>query len=425
MILPPNNTHTLVWTGFSVMLYIIASQIFHFPEPVAWAVRIAILFLLFRGIKKYAPYRTIDKYGYILTYTFILWLITGFLRGAYYAEGYWMWKFIINNLLTTLFYSIILIGSNPYWLQGVYRCFWKYYLPLIGISILLLHDPGYLNYLPYSTLLLFFALIPGKRKWILLGIVLFFFITQEQRNDMIKMLVASAIALSISYSGKIIPSWFFKCIHAVLLVLPIVLLSLGVSGKFNVFKMDEYIKGNYELKAKGSDGQYYKDNLKADTRTAIYENVFYTMNKYNAWITGRSPAFGDEGPLWVDRGKDETTKLIGRYGNEVGILDILLWYGLIGVILFFLMYIRASYLAIYKSRSIYMKGIGIYTAFLWTWSFIWEKPLFETFFMMNIIFLGVCFSQPFRMMTNKDMQQWVKGIFLRKKRKRYESSLDI
>lgn len=242
---------------------------------------------------------------------------------------------------------------------------------------------------------------------------------------MIKMLVASAIALSISYSGKIIPSWFFKCIHAVLLVLPIVLLSLGVSGKFNVFKMDEYIKGNYELKAKGSDGQYYKDNLKADTRTAIYENVFYTMNKYNAWITGRSPAFGDEGPLWVDRGKDETTKLIGRYGNEVGILDILLWYGLIGVILFFLMYIRASYLAIYKSRSIYMKGIGIYTAFLWTWSFIWEKPLFETFFMMNIIFLGVCFSQPFRMMTNKDMQQWVKGIFLRKKRKRYESSLDI
>ena len=49
-----------------------------------------------------------------------------------------------------------------------------------------------------------------------------------------------------------------------------------------------------KLKAKGSDGQYYKDNLKADTRTAIYENVFYTMNKYNAWITGRSPAFGDE-----------------------------------------------------------------------------------------------------------------------------------
>ena len=86
---------------------------------------------------------------------------------------------------------------------------------------------------------------------------------------MIKMLVASVIGLSISYSGKIIPSWFFKCIHAVLLVLPIVLLSLGVSGKFNVFKMDEYIKGNYELKTKGSDGQYYKDNLKKqDEKTA-------------------------------------------------------------------------------------------------------------------------------------------------------------
>ena len=425
MILPKNNIHTLVWTGFSVMLYTIASQIFHFPEPVAWAVRIAILFLLFRGIKKHAPYRTIDKYGYILTYTFILWLITGFLRGSYYAEGYWMWKFVISSLLLTLFYSVILIGSNPYWLQGVYRCFWKYYIPLIGVSILLLHNPGYLNYLPYSTLLLFWIFIPGKRKWLLLGIVLFFFITQEQRNDMIKMLVASAIGLSIAYLGNAIPSWLFKCIHVVLLALPIVLLSLEISGKFNVFKKDEYIKGDYTLKVQGADGQYYEDNLKTDTRTFIYENVFYTMNKYNAWIAGRSPAFGDEGPLWVGRGKDETTKLIGRYGNEVGILDILLWYGLIGVILFFLMYIRASYLAIYKSRSIYMKGIGIYTAFLWTWSFIWEKPLIETFFMMNIIFLGVCFSKPFRMMTDKDMQQWVKGIFLRKKRKRYESSLDI
>lgn len=38
--------------------------------------------------------------------------------------------------------------------------------------------------------------------------------------------------------------------------------------------MDEYIKGNYEVKAKGADGRYYEDNLKADTRTFIYKNVF-------------------------------------------------------------------------------------------------------------------------------------------------------
>lgn len=118
-----NNLKTLIWAGFSVMLYIIVSQVFHFPEPVTWGFRTIILFLLLQGARKYAPFRTIDKYGYIITCAFILWLIIGFLRSCHYAEGYWMWKFIINNLLTTLFYSIILIGSNPYWLQGLYRCF--------------------------------------------------------------------------------------------------------------------------------------------------------------------------------------------------------------------------------------------------------------------------------------------------------------
>ena len=107
-----NNLKTLIWAGFSVMLYIIASQVFHFPEPVTWVFRTIILFLLLQGIRKYAPFRTIDKYGYIITCAFILWLIIGFLRSCHYAEGYWMWKFIINNLLTTLFYSIILISNK-------------------------------------------------------------------------------------------------------------------------------------------------------------------------------------------------------------------------------------------------------------------------------------------------------------------------
>jgi len=70
-------------------------------EPVTWVFRTIILFLLLQGIRKYAPFRTIDKYAISSTCTFILWLIIGFLRSCHYAEGYWMWKFIINNLLTT------------------------------------------------------------------------------------------------------------------------------------------------------------------------------------------------------------------------------------------------------------------------------------------------------------------------------------
>ena len=242
-----------------------------------------------------------------------------------------------------------------------------------------------------------------------------FFVTQEQRNDAFKMLMAGFIGFSITYFAKIIPLWLIKLTHALLLLLPIVFLITGFLGIFNPFNMDEYIKGDVTREVKNESGENYNENLKADTRTFIYTNVSYTMDLYDAWIMGRSPAYGDEGPIGMASDIDNETHLRGRYGNEVQIMNILLWYGLIGCVLYFLMYARASFLAIYRSKSMIMKGIGIYVAFLWMWSFIWEITKFEVFFMMNIAFLGVCFSKKYREMTDEYFKQWVFEIFYKKK----------
>ena len=261
--------------------------------------------------------------------------------------------------------------------------------------------------------MLFFILIPNHRKWLLFAIILFYFSALEQRNDMIKILIVSTIGFSISYLYQIIPQWSIKLAHLIFLIAPIILLGLAVNGTFNIFKMDDYIQGDYEQKINTTEG-VEDDDLKADTRTFIFQNVFYTMEKYNAWILGRSPALGDEGvdDFW---GVDEETKMIGRYGNEVGIMDILLWYGLIGVIIYFFIYVRASYLAIYKSKNRFAKGIGLYVAFLWMWAFVWEKPMFDTFFMMDLVLLGLCFSTKFRQFSDAEMGEWVTGIFIRKR----------
>lgn len=246
--------------------------------------------------------------------------------------------------------------------------------------------------------------------------MILFFVTQEQRNDVLKMIMALFLGFSVTYLAKLIPLWFIKLAHALLLLLPIVLLIVGFLGIFNPFKMDDYIKGDMTREVKNESGENYDDDLKADTRTFIYTNVSYTMDLYDAWIMGRSPAYGDEGPIGVASEINNETHQRGRYGNEVQIMNILLWYGVIGCVLYFLMYARASFLAIYRSRSSIMKGIGIYVAFLWMWSFIWEITKFEVFFMMNIAFLGVCFSNKYREMTDKDFEQWVLGIFYKKKK---------
>jgi len=339
-----------------------------------------------------------------------------------------MWKLVISNLLVTLFYIIILVSSNLAIVGNYWRLYWKFFFPLVLLSILFYKSPTLLDYLPYSILMLFFILIPKKNRWLLIGICILYLIANEHRNDLIKIIVAASIGLFISYFYRFISRSGIRILHSALIVAPFIFLFLGVSGVFNILNMDDYIKGEYNQKRTTDDGKFEDVSLKNDTRTFIFENVFYTLNVNNQWILGRSPAFCDEG-INNSYGINETTGLKGRYGNEVGIMDILLWYGLTGVVLYFLIFLRASYVAIYRSRNRFAKGVGLYVAFLWLMSFIWEKPMFETFYMMDLVMIGLCFSKKFRYMTNYEMNIWVKNIFINipviKKKSTHENPMAI
>lgn len=412
------NMQNSIYAGLGVMLCYMFSSLFNMPTVFDWILKVLLFGYFYGAARKYVQLRDIDKSGYVSVLLFLGWITFEFVRAFCFADGYWMWKNVIDSLLGMSIFVVVFLAVSPLWLQGIYKIFFKNFWWLIGMAIIFTpaHNPNALNYLPYSTLLLFWRYIPLKKSFLLLAIVMLFFVTQEQRNDALKMIMALFLGFSVTYLAKLIPLWLIKLAHALLLLLPIVFLITGFLGIFNPFKMDEYIKGDMTREVKNESGENYDDNLKADTRTFIYTNVSYTMDLYDAWIMGRSPAYGDEGPIGIASDIDNETHLRGRYGNEVQIMNILLWYGVIGCLLYFLMYARASFLAIYRSRSIIMKGIGIYVAFLWMWSFIWEITKFEVFFMMNIAFLGVCFSKKYREMTDKDFKQWVLGIFYKKKK---------
>lgn len=396
------------FAGFGVLLYLIIINALSLPEAFLWFFKIVILFVFYKYQSKVAGIKRIDKFGLVILFLFIIWQIIGFIRGSFDAgNNYWIWKCILNNLLVTLFYIVILYASNPLWVSKIYHLYWKYFILLSAIAIIFLGNPLFVNYLPYSTMLLFWPAIPKKNKYLLIFIVAYFFILNSQRNDLAKIAFAVLCGLVVCRLYKYIPVFLFKIFHIVLLILPFVFIWLAVYADFNVFKFDEYIKGDYTA-TRTEDGKTVKEDLLSDTRTFIYKNTFFTINEYDAWIIGRNTAHGDEG---YNPYIDQQTGTKGRYGNEVGITNILLWYGLIGAFLYFVLYARASYLAIYRSKNSYMKIIGIYTSFLWLWSFIWEKCLFETFYLMNIIFIGICLSSSFRNMTNLEFRKWINGIF--------------
>lgn len=413
-IISQSGLSKVVGAAFAVQLAILILQMLPLPEPVMWAVRLIILSFFFWGINKCVKIEAMDIFGRIFTYLFIAWLFVEFVIAAFYSEGYWMWKRIIINLLNTLFYSIIILSTNIFFVQGIYRLFWRYCVYLLLFAYVVFHNVNMLNYLPYTTLLLFLGAIPPKKRWPLLIIVGILFVAQFQRNDLVKMIVAGLIGFSISFGYQYISKTLIKIVCGLLLILPFLFLYLGIIGPFNIFKLNEYLGDDHKSTYTNSKGEVVEEDLTADTRTFIYENVFYTMNKYNAWIMGRSPAYGDEGLIGAASQMNEYSKLEGRYGNEVGIMNMLLWYGIIGCVLFYLLYIRAAYLALFKSNNKYMEAVAIYVSFLWCWSFVWEVAVFETFFMMNIMMLGICFSRSFRAMNNAQFERWVLGIFAKK-----------
>ena len=129
---------------------------------------------------------------------------------------------------------------------------------------------------------------------------------------------------------------------------------------------------------------------------------------YDSWLFGRSPARGTISKAF---GKDDMNKRGERNGNEVAILNIFIWTGLIGVILYFLIFYHASYLAITQSNNRYSKILGISLAFRWVYAWVEDVNNFSLNNFFIWILIAVCLSKQFRSMDNKEIKIWVRGIF--------------
>ncbi len=153
-----------------------------------------------------------------------------------------------------------------------------------------------------------------------------------------------------------------------------------------------------------------EQDVVADTRTFLYVEVLESALNNNYWLAGRSPARGNDSVTFGEA----AAELTGRYerlSNEIGLANVFTWTGVIGVILYFLMFFRASFLAVNKSRNIYTKMIGIYVAFRWLFSWVEDINNFTLNYFMLMVMIGLCFSFSFRNMTDQEVAIWARGIF--------------
>lgn len=374
-----------------------------------WCIYLMILIIIYKANK--ANYERENNNNFLWIRVFILWNIVCIVRGLFVAEDYWEWKHLIGTAMVLLLPIITYISTDTLYVQKILASWVKYVFPTFFAVAFFIDYGAYGRYLiPISYLLLFFPLLKTNWKIICL-LVGFLVITIDlgARSNVIKFLMPLLLSLIFYlrsyflYRLLIFGRLFF-------LYSPFVLLVLAITNTFNIFKISDYIEGDYTVETKSEwkgDG-----DLTVDTRTFLYEEVLYSAIKYDYVIFGRTPARGNESPSFgpqidkeLNRDKNE------RFTNEVGVANIFTWTGLLGVILNFMIFFKASSLGLRKSNSWCMKIVAIYICFRWFYSWIEDFSRFDLSTVFLWICIGMCLSKSFRNLSDKEFKYWVQGVF--------------
>lgn len=354
-------------------------------------------FVLTRGQKRITP-----------IFVFLLCVGVSFVYGVtWQAYTYWDWKLLVSNLMVFSLPLTVYVFLTPSILGSVLH-FWlrRAWIILLILAPFLASDAFGRFLMPYSFLALFFTVL-NTRNRIIIAIAYGITITlgNESRSDMLKFSVC--LLLGFVYYIPIIRSIFkrwMKEIVYVLWVLPIVMLGLGVTGVFNVFNIEEELglEGTYMIKSSNSGEDV---SALTDTRTFLYSEEITSAIKNNYVIQGRSMARGYDSLFFGDN--DESKR--GERGKcETSILNIFNYFGLIGVIIYFGIFVTASYKAIAHSKNVYVPIIGVYVAFRWLFGWIEDFSNFDLNYLFLWIMISICYSDEYRNMTNQEFIGWIR-----------------
>lgn len=376
-----------------------------------WAIDILILTALIKSRQEF--YNPENNPNIIFLRLYLIWNIICITRGICVADNYWEWKNLISTTIVLLLPFTIYISTNESIIQKLLAIWIKFALPAFFIFLPLFKwGDGIGRYLvPISFLLLFFAVLPKKWKVISVSFALFVIsVDLDARSNVIKFAVSLFCGMFF-YFRLLIPVRFWEVIRLILLILPIVLFVLATTGIFNIFQADEYLGTNYTTTVV-ENGEIEERSLVVDTRTLIYEEVLTSAIKNNYVFHGRTPARGNDSELFgLILSEELQTGKMERFGNEVSILNIFTWTGLVGVILYFLMFYYSSFLALRRSNNTIIKLIGLFVAFRWTFAWVEDFSDFDLSYFFLWIMIGMCLSKSFRNMSDLEIKSWVHGIF--------------
>lgn len=373
---------------------------------VVWGLQILIL-TYFWQVRRSQP--ELGFANLVWLHAYVAWAFVCVARGIAIAEGYWGWK----GLVTASFGLVLPMTTYSFLqketLERVFRGYWVLVVPLFLAFFAILKKDAYGFY--FSLVPFFILAFPTRNQiagTILAAISAIVLVADlGARTNVMKFALCLAL-LQWYWLRHLVPLPVLFFARRVLIALPVVLFALGVSGIFNIFKMDEFIEGEY-VTQREYKGEESTDNLKADTRTGLYEEVLATADKHDSWLFGRSPARGNETELFAELA--EITGKAERLSNEAAILNVFTWTGGVGVVLYGLLFMRASYLGLHRSNNTYCRLVALYTSARWAIAWFEDGNFFNLSYLSVWIGVGICLSPSMRRMSDAEIREWFARVF--------------
>lgn len=334
---------------------------------------------------------------------YLAWLVINminFLRGIVLATGYWDYKFLF---LTSFSFSVIslifYVGVNHSYFIILCR---EFFFRIIGTALLITPFVYFYNHELFSRLVIpitfFLCLLPyvnkGTKKILFVTAVISTFIALDFRTNLIKMGMAFSVLILYGLAKRI-NQRLFNLVHKLLFIIPILLLILGLFTSFNFFS---YLSQNDWGTAIDSSGR--EISMSGDTRTFLYREVISSVMDSGHWLLGESSSGSYRSIFFFDTGGAMNGR---RSLSEVGILNIFLYHGIIGVIVYCLLLYFVSSTAISNSNNYLSKMFGIVIASRWLFSFIEEFTLFDMNFFFFWLIMGYVSTNSFRSMTDREV----------------------
>lgn len=350
-----------------------------------------------------------ERKSYKIVVIYFIWMLLQSVRGLLGCEIYMDYRQLVDGMIMLSLPILLYLFAYPSVVQYVLRkwLFWGGLIFLVFVSWNV--GPNCLYLAPISLFACFFFDLPKKWK-ITIGIILFIWLsTIMDRANLLRSAMMIACAVAFKYR-RFVSDKLLKIVHHLFIFVPLILLLLGFGGIFNFFKyLQDDNDGRHTEQIKKADGSVKEVDVFGDTRTFIYTEVLDSSVKHGHVLWGRTPARGNDDYFFeslINDDKGNQLRKNERHVNEVGFLNVYTWIGLIGIILYSLLYLKASLLALHHSKNSYIKYLGIFIAFRWALGWIEDINLF---FIQSIILwmlIAMCMSKKFRDMNDSEFRSW-------------------